>query len=336
MRRVVCVSLLAFVAACPPPPAQPPAQPQLPSAGCPSASGVFLASYATQEPGKGRTGWVMPLFAPPPASLAGGADVAAYAPIDATTAKQAGVPAAPAGNLWLVSGNAPPCQVKLGSYYAANIENHVAYGVEIDGCPAPSDPQEGTGVALVSQDPPSSCTFVEPQPVAARLGQMTGPKSWQKPDKETPMPPEIAALVPPHDCTEPSCEKLWAVGEVKVGDKPVAWAAAVNWLALGDPVFTCDWKAEHWSGFFAPDATGNPVKVETTHPLALSSVLTDRSGARVLLAEGPGEYATYDVTPDGAKLGHDVTWLSVGDDEWATIDRLGPLCEPDPKPQSPY
>jgi hypothetical protein len=129
MRRVVCVSLLAFVAACPPPPAQPPPQPQLPSAGCPSASGVFLASYATQEPGKGRTGWVMPLFAPPPASLAGGADVAAYAPIDATTAKQAGVPAAPAGNLWLVSGNAPPCQLKLGSYYAANIENHVAYGV---------------------------------------------------------------------------------------------------------------------------------------------------------------------------------------------------------------
>lgn len=275
----------------------------------------------------------MPLFAP---ASQGAGELADYTPIDAGTANAAGVPAVPAGNLWLVSGSTPPCQVKPGSYYLASLDGNASYGLEIDGCAAPSDPQDASGVVMVSQEPPTSCVFQEPQSVAARLGQMTGPKSWQKPDQDKPIPPALAALVPAHDCTDPSCETLWAVGEVKVADKPVAWAAAVNWLAIGDPVFTCDWKAERWSGFFVPDQAGNPVKVQTKHPIALSAVLVDHTGARVLLADGPGEYASFDVTSDGATLGHDVTWMAASDDEWAQIDHLGPLCQPDATPQSPY
>jgi|HubBroStandDraft_6_1064221.scaffolds.fasta_scaffold11741_3 hypothetical protein len=338
MIRFAWCPLVVALGACPPRQApQPPPQPPLQGAGCPSANGVFLASYATQDPSKGRTGWVMPLQAPAPDSLASGADIADYKALDDATAKSFGAPDVPAGNLWLVSGNVSPCLIKPGNRYIANIENHVAFGVELDGCPAPPDP-EATGLVLVSQDTPSSCQFQAPQSVAARLGDMTGPKTWQKPEKDAPIPPELAALVPAHDCTAPGCEKLWAVGEIKVADKPVAWAAAVNWLAIGDPAAVCDWKAERWSGFFVPGADGAPMQVTegVTHPLALSSVLVDHSGARVLLAEGPGEYATYDLSPAGAKLGHLVTWMTASDDDWASIDHLGPLCEPDAKPQSPY
>jgi hypothetical protein len=331
MSRLAFVVAVVALAGCPPRQA-PPQQPQLQS-GCPSANGVFLASYSTQEPGKGRTGWVMPLHVG-----SGSGDLADYTAIDDATAHAAGVPETPSGNLWLVSGNVSPCPVKVASHYMANIDNQAVFGVELDGCPAPPDPQDATGLVLVSQDTPSSCLFQAPQSVAARVGKMTGPKSWQKPDDEAPIPPELAALVPAHDCTAPGCEKLWAVGAIKVADKPVAWAAAVNWLAVGDPAAACDWKAERWSGFFVPGADGAPIKVTEgiTHPLALSLVLVDHTGARVLLAEGPGEYATYDLSPSGAKLGHLVTYTSASDDDWALIDHLGPLCQPDAKPQSPY
>ncbi|HEY1547667.1 MAG TPA: hypothetical protein VGG28_07605 [Kofleriaceae bacterium] len=334
---VVAAFALAPLAACPPQQAPQPPQPQIQGAGCPAASGVYLASYASQDAGKGRTGWVMPLHAKADA----GSDAPDYQAIDDATATAAGVPASPTGNLWLVTGNAPPCMLKVGGHYQARIETSLTYGVEIDGCPAPTDPQDGTGIVLLSQDTPSSCTFQAPQPVAGRLGQMTGPKAWQKPEagKDTPIPPELAPLVPQHECAAPGCEQLWAVGEVRVDSKPVVWAAAVNWLTVGDPANVCDWKAERWSGFFVPGADGAPQKVTEglTHPLALSAVLVDHSGARVILAEGPGEYATYDITPPGgAKLGQLVTWMAAPDDEWAAIDHLGPTCEPDAKPQSPY
>ena len=179
MGRFAWCPFVVALAGCPPQ-QPPPQQPQLQASGCPSANGVFLASFATQ----GRTGWVMPLYAPGPDSWGSAVDLADYATIDDATAKAAHVPETPTGNLWLVSGNVSPCAVKPGNHYVANIDNHPAYGVELDGCPAPPDPQDATGLVLVSQDTPSSCQFQVPQPVGSRLGEMTGPKTWQKPEKD--------------------------------------------------------------------------------------------------------------------------------------------------------
>jgi hypothetical protein len=82
------------------------------------------------------------------------------------------------------------------------------------------------------------------------------------------------------------------------------------------------------------------------HPLALSAVLVDRSGGHVLIADGPGEYATYDLTPGKATLGHHTEWMLGSPEQWEMLDHLGPLCEPaaptaaplpkDAKPVSPY
>ncbi len=346
MSRLACCSLLVL-AACPPKTGTQTAPPPIPpGAGCPSAANVYVASYVTQEADKGRSGWVLPLHS---MKVEPGAAVPDYQQLDEAAASISGVPPAPTGNLWLVTGTGAPCPVKLGGHYAAKIDGppaSLSYGIEIDGCPAPADP-DASGVVMVSMETPSGCLFQTPQPVASRLGEMVDQK-WQKPAKETPIPLVLGPLVPAHDCQVPACEQLWSIGEVDVANQPVAWAGAVNWLTVGDPDKPCDWKAERFSGFFVPGPDGKPIAVTEgqDHSLALSTVFVDHSGAKVALAEGPGEYATYDLAAGKAPLGHHVTWMLAPPEAWESIDHLGPVCEApeakpaplpkDAKPISPY
>ncbi|HET9989542.1 MAG TPA: hypothetical protein VFQ65_13515 [Kofleriaceae bacterium] len=349
MVRLACCSLLVL-AACPPrsqPVTPPPPQPA--GAGCPSAKDVYVASYLTQDAGKGRTGWVLPLHA---AKVDASAD---YQALDAAAVAAAGMPAAPVGNIWLVAGMGAPCQAKLGGAYAAKIEGppaSVSYGYELDGCSAPADPQDASGVLLASQEPPSACQFEAPHPVAERLGAMDAKQQWQKPEKETPIPAALEPAIPAHECVAPGCQKLWAIAEIDVANNPVAWAGAVNWFQIGDPAAQCSWKHDQFSGFFIPSPNSPPVKITEgqapDHPLALSAALVDRSGAHVLIADGPGEYATYDLTPGRVALGNHFEWMIAPSEAWEMLDHLGPVCEAPPattpaaplpkdaKPQSPY
>ncbi|GEM_PF-1482342 len=342
---------LILLTACPPKnPGTTTPPPQPPSAGCPAAADVYVASYVTQDPGKGRTGWVLPMHAMPVAS---NQQVADYQSIDPATASGSGIGAAPAGNIWLVAAG-QPCQARIGGSYAAKIEGpptSLSYGYEIEGCPAPTDPQEGSGVIMVSQEAPSGCTFEQPRPIAQRLGAMDAKQQWQKPEHETPIPPALVPALPKHECVAPGCESLWAIAEIDANNLPVAWAGALNWLAVGDIAKQCEWQAERFSGFYVPgEAGGPPVQVmegqSADHPLALSAALVDSKGAKVLIADGPGEYATYDLSPGKATLGHHITWMSAPDESWKMIDHLGPVCEQeapaaaplpkDAKPVSPY
>jgi hypothetical protein len=325
---------LVVLAACPP---KPPGsqQPTSKAAGGPSASTVDLASF--QPPAQGathRAGWVLPLHDTP---LSPGLKAPDYANLDASAAAVAAVPQAPTGNVWIVASNAAPCQAQIGKYYAVKLDEpspNITYGAELDGCPAPVDQNDTEAVALVSQDAPSDCRFEAPNPIASRLGEIDQQKQWHAPTKETPIPPAIAAIVPPHDCKAPGCETLWAFAAIAIDNKPVAWSGAVNWITTGDPAKPCEWKAETFSGFFVPDANGKPVKIDQgqKHPLVLATALVDSGGARVLLAQGPGEYATYDVVMGGSSLGHTITWLLAPESTYATIDHLGPPCE---QPRTP-
>jgi len=294
-------------------------------AGCPSGSGVFIASYVGQDPGKGRSGWVIPLASRP---LRDNERMMEYASFD-TPPEGAGIPPAPAGTLWLASANGAPCNATLGRYYAAVIEGSVSYGVELEGCAAPPSAEDGGGIVLVSDAAPTGCRFETPQPVAARLGEMNAQKQWQRPNKETPIPPALASVIPQKSCAAPACEQLWAFGEVKVGGKTVAWSGAINWQTVGAPADQCTWPAERFSGFFVPGSDGAAVKISEgqRHPLVLSAVLADAGGAKVLLAEGPGELATYDLVPGGAKLAHAITWMQSSPEAWNAVDHIGPICE---------
>jgi hypothetical protein len=173
--------------------------------------------------------------------------------------------------------------------------------------------------------------------VAARLGQTDAQKHWQRPARETPIPPALAAAVPPHDCRAPGCETLWTIAEVDVAGRPVAWAGAINWLTIPPNTTAasqCDWKAETFAGFFVAGPGGEAVRVTEgqDHPLLLSTVLADRSGARVMVAEGPGEYATYDLAAGTARLARHLTWVRLPREAYAIDERIGPRCGPDDAP----
>lgn len=309
-------ALLSLLAACP---AKQAANPQPAAAGgCPSANGVYVASYS-------RSGWVAPLHSTPDGNAG------EYARIDANAASAAGVPAIPTGTLWLATPNAAPCRAKAGSYFAAKVDGPPAstsYGFELEGCPAPPNADEAGGILLVSEQDPSGCRFEPPQTIAARVGEMDKQKQWQRPTKETPLPAPIAAVLPQHECTPPGCETLWAFGEVKVKNQTVAWSGAVNWLQVGAPDQQCSWPAERFSGFFVPSGnTAVKVTEGQDKPLVLSAALVDNAGAKVLLAEGPGEFATYDLAPGKATLGHHITYLVAPSEAWDAVDHLGPICD---------
>ena len=154
---------------------------------------------------------------------------------------------------------------------------------------------------LVSHQAPSACHFEAPHPVAERLGAMDAKQQWQKPEKQTPIPPALEPAIPPHECVAPGCEKLWAIAEIDVANNPVAWAGAVNWFQVGDPAQQCSWKHDQFSGFFIPSLSGPPVKIDRRPDRRPSARAIGRarrsSGAHVLIADGPGEYATYDSRP---------------------------------------
>jgi hypothetical protein len=334
MTRSPCL-LVILLAACPAPRPGPqqPARADAPGAGCPAAGDVHIASYLTRDDqggagsGGGHTGWVLPLHDLEVASLDGQPE---YATLDETTAGALGVPAAPA-NAWLMVPGQPPCKLTIGAYYGAAVESptpNVTYGVELTGCAAPpADQQEDAeAIVVVSAQPPSGCQVLPPRPVAARLGATDAQKRWQRPTKETPIPPGLAAAIPARDCRPPGCETLWAIAQVDVADRPVAWAGAVNWLAVSPDASTsaCDWKAETFAGFFVPGPDGKAVKVTEgqDRPLLLTAVLADGDGAKVLVAEGPGAYATYDLVTGAARLARHLVWLRLAPEAYALDERL--------------
>ncbi|MGN6106255.1 MAG: hypothetical protein ACTHU0_14195 [Kofleriaceae bacterium] len=335
MHRIAPLWLL-LVAACPKPGSTPAGAPAAgPGVGCPAASDVYVASYLAPEEGgqsQGHTGWVLPLHDRVVDSVAGAPE---YAQIDAAAATAAGVPAPPS-SIWLLVPGGAPCKASIGAYYAAAIEGptpNLAYGVELSGCAAPPDPSDASAIALASEQPPSECQVVPPRPVAARLGAMTQQQQWQRPTKETPIPPAFAAVVPPRSCAAPGCEMLWSVAQVDLGGKPVAWAGAVNWLEIPAGAGAdqpCSWKTEAFSGFFVAGPDGAPVKVTEgqEHPLLLTGVLADRTGAKVLLAAGPGEYTSYDLSGGAATVGRHLVWLRPPPDAYEGLDHLGPDCAP--------
>jgi hypothetical protein len=344
--RLACMSIL-LLAGCPP------KSPNGPSAGggagCPTAKNVYVASYLTQDAGKGRTGWVLPLQA---LKVDPGASTPEYAELDPAAASASGVPAAPTGTLWLVTAAGTPCRASAGKYYAAKVDGPPAgltYGVELEGCAAPTDPQDAGGIVLVGDAAPTGCRFEGPQPIAARLGTMTEDgKRWQPPASEATMPRELAAAIPAHECAAPACQMLWAVNAIQPHAGMMAWSVAVNWLAVGDPAAPCSWQAERFSGVFIPAPGGGVRRLDEgfEHPLVLSAELVDDGGAKVLLAEGPGEYATYDIVPQHEGLGNHITWMFAPHEAYEAVDHLGPICESaaakpaplprDAKPVSPY
>ncbi|MGE0872732.1 MAG: hypothetical protein AB7P03_29520 [Kofleriaceae bacterium] len=301
-------------------------------AGCPDATGVYMASYAHAAEGEtsARSGWVLPLHNVTVDSIEGRAS---YTRLDAAAATAAGVPAPPP-SVWLVMPDGSKCKAAIGDYYVAAIDAgapNLAYGVELSGCPAPGENAPDVAIALAAADEPAGCRAIAPRPVATRLGEVSDDKGWQRPTKQTPIPASFEPVIPAKDCKPPACEMLWSIAQVDVDNRPVAWAGAVNWLHIppnAAPESQCEWQVDTFAGFFIAGPDGKPVKVTEGQnmPLVLTAVLADQGGAKVLVAEGIGEYTSYDLRDGGAKVGRHLVWLHEHPESYGDIDRIGPDC----------
>lgn len=326
---------VVVLAGCPPAATGPTSpQPVETEVGCPAAAAVYIASYlSAAADGKGHTGWVLPVRDDKAETVAGMAEFEEVAPGGAQALE---VPPLP---VWIVQPGLAPCRATLGKPYRAAIDipnaANISYGVELDGCPPPADQEEDEAVVVASQASPGQCQIQTPHPIATRLGDVDPKRQWTRPTKQTPIPPPVSALVPAHTCAAPGCETLWSFTQVDVAAAPVAWSGAVNWMQISGDVpagadVVCKWPIETYSGFFVPGPGGTATKVDAgqDHPLALTAVLADHTGAKVLIADGAGEYATYDLSPTGAALARHVVWLLADASAYGVDDRVGPVCEP--------
>ena len=333
--RTAPLALLIALSGCPQKPAQPTSVVP-PGVGCPTASNVYLASYV-QPPEKqqGYAGWALPLHNVVVDSVEGKPPFAAIDPQAATTA---GVPTPPQ-NVWLLPPNAPMCKATIGGYYAEAIDattKNMSYGVTLSGCPAPQDPNDaGVAIAMVSVEPPSECQPLAARPVASRVGTSAQTGEWSRPTKETAMPEAFAKLVPERACAAPDCEKLWTVAQVDHANKPIVVTGAVNWLEIppGAAASTqCTWKTETYSGFFTVGADGALTKVTEgqQHPMSLFVVLVDKAGPKAIIADGTGEYSTYDFANGTATLARNTVWLIDDPQAYGQSDHIGPECNSGP------
>ncbi|HET9622334.1 MAG TPA: hypothetical protein VFP84_13270, partial [Kofleriaceae bacterium] len=310
-----------------PAPTAAPANPYAPGAPANAPTNAPTASQAA------AVGWAIPLFNKQVDSFA---DLPEYQELTADAARAAGVPEAP-GNVWLLQPGQQPCKATLGPYYAMQVDaptKNLSYGVKLLGCPPPARTSDDSDVAaaVVSEQPPTECQLVRPQPVAVRVGQEDAQGHWARPTTQTPIPPGLAAALPAHDCKSPDCEMLWAILQVTVDNKPVAWTGAVNWLAIppgAAPDTQCSWKAEVLEGTFIADDAGRATRLAEGQdpPLGLGGVLADRGGPRVLLTGSTGVYSTYDLVAGAAKLARHLVWLILPAEEYTVDARLGPSCE---------
>jgi hypothetical protein len=341
--RSVAVSLLVL-AACPAKQPETPQPQPVAGVGCPKASDIYLAqymrpdTYSTEPAGQGAastpaqgapgyTGWTLPLFntkdAPPEGTPA-------FQTLDAQAAASIGIPQPPPA-VWIMLQSGL-CKATPGSFYAQTVPSNPpnrTYGVALSGC---GEPQEGDGeisIALVSVEPPSQCVPVSPQQAAARMGTEGQNGAWTPPapkDRGTTIPPPIADQLVARGCKDASCEMLWSIGKVDVNNKTVAYAGAVNWAYKQGSADPCAWKFDTFSGVFVVEPSGAATLLSPPggRPLSLAVALADRTGARALILDGIGEYATYDVGAGPATLGRHLVWFSDNPEAYAATDHLGP------------
>lgn len=309
------------------PPAGPTAVPIPDGPGCPAASSVYVAVWREATEGV-AAGWTLPL-----ANRQSSATSSSFQLLDEAGA--AALPPRPA-KLWLMPPGAPPCEATPGAGYADTIVEGPAndvLGVQLTTtCAPPTKDQSPQLLAVVADVAPTGCVTILPRPVAGRVGEAKG-TSWEILPQSTPMPPAVEAALAKKECAAP-CERLWTVGQLDFGGKPIAWDVAATWLRV-DPAQpdVCQWTTEHDGGIFVATASGAAETLQHEHnlePLHLGALLADRAGAKVLVLEHIGEYATFDLgaggsSPTAAKY---LRWYVPNEELYAGDRKLGPYCGP--------
>lgn len=294
---------------------------QTPTDGCPTANDVWLV---TSEAVGGPERWLLPLHHE---MLDSDAGVAEFTKLDEASARAHHVPVPPA-HLWLLVPDQPPCEATPAGYYAELISegpvNHT-FGVELQTTCAI---EHGLAVAVASPTVPASCKALVASDVATRLGGSDTSGNWQRPTKQTAIPPQLSRALAPHACSAPDCEALWAVGAVK----DVAYEVTRNWIMIprgSTPDHQCEWDQQREYDIFLVQH-GIPTRLELADDEGghhLFAILADARGPRVIVTSNIGEYATFDWAnpPHVARY---LKWMQPNDEDYASQGVLGPYCGP--------
>lgn len=308
-------------------PAGPVAVPIPDGPGCPGAASVMVAVYHEQSEGAPAT-WTLPLANRPSAETA-----ARFQILAAAAATAAAIPAPPP-KLWLMPPGQPPCEAQAGAFYADTVVDGPAndvLGVQLTTqCAAPGKDQPLQVLAIVADAAPTGCVAILPRPVAGRVGEAQA-QSWQVMSQSTPMPPAVEAAMPQKPCAAP-CERLWTVAQLDFAGKPIAWDISLEWLRV-DPAQpdVCQWQSEHDGGVWFATPAGAAERLAHEHaiePLHLGAVLADRAGAKVLVLEHIGEYATFDLGGAAPQPARHLRWYAPNEELYAGDRKLGPYCGP--------
>lgn len=332
-RPLLFASALALAAACgpkaKPAPAVAPASAAVPipdGPPCPAAEAVMIAVAHEAGPGVAAQ-WHLPL-----ANRSTEETAARYRVLDAAAASAAGLPAPPP-KLWLMSGGAL-CEASPGAYYSEVVIDGKAneiLGVQLTTkCALPAADAAQQAVALLADVAPTGCVAILPRPVAGRVAEEQNGQ-WSVLPQSTPIPPAVAAALPQKSCVAP-CETLWTVAQVDFAGKPVAWDVALEWLRVdAAQPDACQWASEGDGGVFWANPAGAVERVADGHavvPLHLGALLADRGGAKVLVLEHIGEYATFDVASGTNKPARYLRWVQPNEELYGGDRKLGPYCGP--------
>ncbi len=266
----------------------------------------------------------------------------------APTSPQAADIARPTQAMWIMQPGLAPCRARIGKAYRAAIDvkdsPNISYGLELHGCPPPAEQDEDEAVVAGSPTSPGLCQ-IRPRSRSRRASAMSIRGTSGRATSRSRSRPASRRSAPQKTCTAPDCEMLWSFLQVDVAARPVAWSGAVNWMQTpavpADVSAVCKYAIESFSGFFVPGPNNTATKVSDgqDHTLALTAVLADKTGAKVMLADGAGEYSTYDFQVDGSvKLARHVVWLLADAAAYGVDDRVGPVREPSaagPPPTGP-
>lgn len=293
---------------------------------CPSAESVMIAVAHEPSPGVPAM-WHLPLANRPTEETA-----ARYRVLDAAAATAAAIPAPPP-KLWLMSGGAL-CEASPGAYYAEVIVDgppNEVLGVQLTTkCALPAAEAAQQAVALAADVAPAGCVAILPRPVAGRVAEEQNGQ-WRVLPQSTAIPPALAAALPQKSCSAP-CEPLWTVAQLDFAGKPVAWDVALEWLRV-DPAQpdVCQWASEGDGGVFMANAAGGAERIADGHaavPLHLGALLADRAGAKVLVLEHIGEYATFELSAGASKPARYLRWFVPNEEHYGGDRKLGPYCGP--------
>jgi hypothetical protein len=207
------------------------------------------------------------------------------------------------------------------------------YGVELD---TACTPASGSGprfrVAVAGARPPSGCranTSIED--IASRdVTWNTGTNTFTLANETRAIPAiAVAAIAARATACDAPCLALWSVHIITSHGAPAAWQVERTWVTP-DTTNLCN--SAQQTAFDILVARGSAAAPLALHPDGdgfdpdVFAVLEDDGGARVLVTQALGEYATWDIAA-GRQARH-VHYGFPNEEDFAGAHDLAPYCGP--------